>query len=217
MTTLQHRPDPDTAGAGEASGPADEQTSGGGRPWLIVAVREVVVRVTNRTFLFSTLFTLVFIAGFAAFSAGQAGKTTTYTIAVSSAEGTRLVEPHRRHHPEHGPGRGRGARRRRPGRRRRVAARDVGRLDADVRRRRGGVAADAPRGSRPRRCARPQRGCGRHDGRGPRARGDPGRRPLRRADDEPRLRAGRHLRLRAALLHGRPDVRPADRRERRRG
>lgn len=92
MTTLQHRPDPDTAGAGEASGPADEQTSGGGRPWLIVAVREVVVRVTNRTFLFSTLFTLVFIAGFAAFSAWQAGKTTTYTIAVSSAEGTRLVE-----------------------------------------------------------------------------------------------------------------------------
>ena len=92
MTTLQHRPDPDTAGAGEASGPADEQTSGGGRPWLIVAVREVVVRVTNRTFLFSTLFTLVFIAGFAAFSAWQAGKTTTYTVAVSSAEGTRLVE-----------------------------------------------------------------------------------------------------------------------------
>src|SRR6478735_6107246 len=92
MTTLQHRPDPDTAGAGEASGPADEQTSGGGRPWLIVAVREVVVRVTNRTFLFSTLFTLVFIAAFAAFSAWQAGKTTTYTVAVSSAEGTRLVE-----------------------------------------------------------------------------------------------------------------------------
>src|SRR6478752_8988631 len=92
MTTLQHRPDPDTAGAGEASGPADEQTSGGGRPWLIVAVREVVVRVTNRTFLFSTLFTLVFIAGFAAFSAWQAGKTTTYTVGVSSAEGTRLVE-----------------------------------------------------------------------------------------------------------------------------
>jgi ABC-2 type transport system permease protein len=98
MTTLQHRPDPETSGgrgaAGGAARAADaaEQTSAGGRPWLIVAVREVVVRVTNRTFLFSTLFTLVFIAGFAAFSAWQAGKTTTYTVAVSTAEGTRLVE-----------------------------------------------------------------------------------------------------------------------------
>ncbi|WP_020142420.1 ABC transporter permease [Terracoccus sp. 273MFTsu3.1] len=95
MTTLQHRPDPDTTGEsvrGAEAGLTDEPSSGGGRPWLIVAVREVVVRVTNRTFLFSTLFTLVFIAGFAAFSAWQAGKTTTYTVAVSSAEGTRLVE-----------------------------------------------------------------------------------------------------------------------------
>src|SRR3954453_20945712 len=102
MTTLQHRPDPDTTGesVGSSEAPglaelaelADERVPGSGRPWLIVAVREVVVRVTNRTFLFSTLFTLVFIAGFAAFSAWQAGKTTPYTVAVSSAGGTRLVE-----------------------------------------------------------------------------------------------------------------------------
>ncbi|CAN7223177.1 ABC transporter permease [Terrabacter sp. LjRoot27] len=100
MTTLQRRPDPDTAGDGtgepselaELADLADERGTGSGRPWLIVAVREIVVRVTNRTFLFSTLFTLVFIAGFAAFSAWQAGKTTTYTVAVSSPEGTRLVE-----------------------------------------------------------------------------------------------------------------------------
>ena len=86
MTTTHQRP------AHTVTPDADPLDEGADRPWLIVAVREIVVRVTNRTFLYSTLFTLVFIAGFAAFSAWQAGKTTTYTVAVSSAEGTRLVE-----------------------------------------------------------------------------------------------------------------------------
>ena len=86
MTTTHQRPvEPITTDAD----PTHDEV---GRPWVIVAVREIVVRVTNRTFLYSTLFTLVIIAGFAAFSAWQAGKTTTYTVAVSSAEGTRLVE-----------------------------------------------------------------------------------------------------------------------------
>src|SRR4051794_362642 len=98
MTTTQHRPGPSlSAGGGSSDG-----TDGRGavadlqgdttRPWLIVAVREIVVRVTNRTFLVSTMLTLVLIGGFAAFSAWQAGKTTTYTVAVSTADGTRLVE-----------------------------------------------------------------------------------------------------------------------------
>ncbi|GAA5020055.1 hypothetical protein GCM10023258_08350 [Terrabacter aeriphilus] len=85
MTTTQH-PTPPPA---QAVGTDDRHA---GRPWLVVAVREIVVRVTNRTFLFSTLFTLVFIAGFAAFSAWQAGKTSTYTVAVSTSEGSRLVD-----------------------------------------------------------------------------------------------------------------------------
>src|SRR6478736_7326155 len=86
MTTTHQRP------VGPIATDADPTHDEVGRPWVIVAVREIVVRVTNRTFLYSTLFTLVFIAAFAAFSAWQAGKTTTYTVAVSSAEGTRLVE-----------------------------------------------------------------------------------------------------------------------------
>ena len=86
MTTTHERP------AAPITTDADPTHDEVGRPWVIVAVREIVVRVTNRTFLYSTLFTLVIIAGFAAFSAWQAGKTTTYTVAVSSAEGTRLVE-----------------------------------------------------------------------------------------------------------------------------
>lgn len=101
MTTTQHpnqHPNqPPTPPAGQSSGQSSGQDVGtddrhAGRPWLVVAVREIVVRVTNRTFLFSTLFTLVFIAGFAAFSAWQAGKTSTYTVAVSTSEGSRLVD-----------------------------------------------------------------------------------------------------------------------------
>ena len=60
-------------------------------PWLIVATREIVVRATNRAFIVSTLFTLVLIAGFGAFSLWQGSRTTTYTVAVSAPEGERLV------------------------------------------------------------------------------------------------------------------------------
>ncbi|MCU1538199.1 MAG: hypothetical protein JWP82_2550 [Humibacillus sp.] len=76
----------------EVGGSSAGGSSAGGRPWLIVATREVVVRMMSRAFLLSTLFTVVFIAGFAAFSAWQAGRTTTYTVAVTAPDATRLVE-----------------------------------------------------------------------------------------------------------------------------
>ncbi|HET9630778.1 MAG TPA: ABC transporter permease, partial [Terrabacter sp.] len=63
-----------------------------GRAWAIVAAREIVVRLTNRAFLVSTLITLIFIAGYGAFSVWQSGRTTTWTVAVSGAEGSRLVD-----------------------------------------------------------------------------------------------------------------------------
>ncbi|MEO7447906.1 MAG: ABC transporter permease, partial [Humibacillus sp.] len=88
MSTTQQHPDRTRALDEESVG----GRSAGGRPWLIVATREVIVRVMSRTFLFSTLFTVVFIAGFAAFSAWQAGRTTTYTVAVAAPDATRLVE-----------------------------------------------------------------------------------------------------------------------------
>src|SRR3954468_3816181 len=98
MTTTQHRPGSGVSdgarypGEAASTGAEVEGQTGTSRAWVIVAVREIVVRVTNRAFLISTLLTLVFIAGFAAFSAWQAARTTTYTVAVSTADGTRLVE-----------------------------------------------------------------------------------------------------------------------------
>ncbi len=65
---------------------------GGGHPWAIVAQREIVVRLTNRAFLVSTLVTLLFIAGFGAFSVWDSNRTTTYTVAVTGADGRQLVE-----------------------------------------------------------------------------------------------------------------------------
>ena len=88
MSTTQQHPDETRTLDEESVG----GRSAGGPPWLIVATREVIVRVMSRTFLFSTLFTVVFIAGFAAFSAWQAGRTTTYTVAVAAPDATRLVE-----------------------------------------------------------------------------------------------------------------------------
>src|SRR3954467_7851090 len=94
MTTIQNRPTdhatPHHDGVDDTIDDAIDEAVG--RPWLIVAVREIAVRLTNRAFLISTLLTLVLIGGFAAFSAWQAGKTTTYTVAVSTADGSRLVE-----------------------------------------------------------------------------------------------------------------------------
>ena len=86
MTTVSQRP---------ASGTVPEPPAlddGGGHPWAIVAQREIVVRLTNRAFLVSTLITLLFIAGFGAFSVWQSNSTTTYTVAVTGADGRQLVE-----------------------------------------------------------------------------------------------------------------------------
>ncbi|WP_374970723.1 ABC transporter permease [Terrabacter sp. BE26] len=91
MTTIQQRP---AGRSGVAAGPtgASGTEMPTGRMWAVVAAREVVVRLTNRAFLVSTLITLLFIAGYGAFSVWQSGRTTTYTVAVTGADGTGLVE-----------------------------------------------------------------------------------------------------------------------------
>jgi ABC-2 type transport system permease protein len=86
MTTVSQRAASETVPGPPA---VDE---GGGHPWAIVAQREVVVRLTNRAFLVSTLVTLLFIAGFGAFSVWDSNRTTTYTVAVTGADGRQLVE-----------------------------------------------------------------------------------------------------------------------------
>ena len=68
------------------------ESTDAGRPWLIVAGREIVVRLSNKSFIVSTLITLVFIAGFGAFSAWQSGRSSTTTVAVTGPAATQLVE-----------------------------------------------------------------------------------------------------------------------------
>ena len=97
MTTTHHRPPhdrprpTDTPQAGPHVGADDPALGGTERPWLVVALREIVVRLTNRAFLVSTLVTLVFIAGYGAFSVWQSGRTTTWTVAVADGDAARLV------------------------------------------------------------------------------------------------------------------------------
>ena len=90
MTTTQ-----DTSQGLEPQAPAarggDPGSASDSRAWLIVAAREIVVRVTNRAFIVSTVLTLVLIAGFGAFSVWQGNRTSTYTVAVTSAEAGSLV------------------------------------------------------------------------------------------------------------------------------
>ena len=94
MTTTQHRSPESPTDLSHTDGRetvGGDVTGGTERAWLVVALREIVVRMTNRAFLVSTLVTLVFIAGYGAFSVWQAGRTSTYTVAVEDAEGSRLV------------------------------------------------------------------------------------------------------------------------------
>ena len=74
-------------GTGEVVGERD----GSRRAWLIVARREIIVRLTNRAFIVSTLVTLAIIAGSGAWSVWQANRTTTHTIAVTGQDAARLV------------------------------------------------------------------------------------------------------------------------------
>ena len=51
--------------------------------WLLVARREVVSRITDKSFLLGTVFMLVLIAGFIGFSAWQEERTETVTLAAT--------------------------------------------------------------------------------------------------------------------------------------
>lgn len=93
MTTQQTQP-----ATKDASGtqPAQRHTSASPTAsargaWLLVATREVVVRLTNRTFLISTFVTLLFIAGFAGWSVAQGNSTTTHRVAVSGQPAADIV------------------------------------------------------------------------------------------------------------------------------
>lgn len=54
--------------------------------WTLVARREVVVKLTDRAFVIGTVVTLVLIAAFMGWQAWSAERTSTYTVAATSAD-----------------------------------------------------------------------------------------------------------------------------------
>jgi ABC-2 type transport system permease protein len=63
-----------------------EELTGTRSAWMLVARREVVVKLTDRAFLIGTAFTLVLIAGFMGWQAWDSGRTTTYTVAATATD-----------------------------------------------------------------------------------------------------------------------------------
>lgn len=64
-------------------------------PWLVVTLREIMVKLTDRNFILSTVLTLVMIAASFAVSAFLGGRTTEYTVATTSADAAVVVEASR--------------------------------------------------------------------------------------------------------------------------
>ncbi len=62
---------------------APEEPAGTARAWQLVAVREVLVKLSDKTFVFSTLGTVVLIAALLGFQAYLADRAQTYTVVAS--------------------------------------------------------------------------------------------------------------------------------------
>ncbi|MGC5585246.1 ABC transporter permease [Ornithinimicrobium sp. W1665] len=93
-STLGTDPAGTPAGAGAAgrSPAADAGRATRRAPWTLVAAREVQVRLTDRTFLLSTVFTVVLILGAMVVPALFAGGGTDYRVATSGPGATSVVE-----------------------------------------------------------------------------------------------------------------------------
>ncbi|MBM6403409.1 ABC transporter permease [Phycicoccus sp. CSK15P-2] len=55
-------------------------------PWLLVARREIVVRLTDKAFLFGTLFTILLICGFTGWQVYDASRTSEYTVTATPGD-----------------------------------------------------------------------------------------------------------------------------------
>lgn len=84
LTTRGAREGADTAYLPEAS-------SGTGRSWVLVARREVVAKLTDRTFLVSTAVTVALIVGVIALQGFLQGRTSTYTVASADSSAAAMV------------------------------------------------------------------------------------------------------------------------------
>ncbi|WP_104160186.1 ABC transporter permease [Arthrobacter sp. ZGTC212] len=62
-------------------------------PWAIVTLREVMVKARDRSYLISTLVTLVLIVGTVVFNAYMSTRADEYTVAVTEMQSTALENP----------------------------------------------------------------------------------------------------------------------------
>jgi ABC-2 type transport system permease protein len=62
------------------------------RSWMLVARREVVVKLTDRAFLASTVVTIVLIAGILALQGYLQQRTSTYTVATADSAAAAMVD-----------------------------------------------------------------------------------------------------------------------------
>ncbi|WP_341395115.1 ABC transporter permease [Arthrobacter sp. G119Y2] len=84
-TTETRRPE-------SSASPRPEAAANNTPPWAIVTLREVMVKARDRSYLISTLVTLVLIIGAVVFNAYMANRGTDYTVAVAGASGQSVVE-----------------------------------------------------------------------------------------------------------------------------
>ncbi|WP_377638999.1 ABC transporter permease [Oryzobacter terrae] len=77
MTTTTDRP---------TTTPTDVKIGGARAAWLLIARREIVVKLTDKSFVIGTLVTLLFIAGFMGWSAWDESRTSTFTVATTTAD-----------------------------------------------------------------------------------------------------------------------------------
>ncbi|WP_205474348.1 ABC transporter permease [Nocardioides sp. SYSU D00038] len=73
------------------SSPTTPTTPPARRPWRLVARREVVTRLTDKSFLIGTAITLVLLVGFLGWTAWSEGRSDTYTVAAT-ADGLATAE-----------------------------------------------------------------------------------------------------------------------------
>lgn len=66
-------------------------TSDGTPAWLVVTKREVVVKMTDRNFLISTALTLLIVIASLGFNGFMAGRPSTTTVAVTSADAAQVI------------------------------------------------------------------------------------------------------------------------------
>ncbi len=70
--------------------PAPED--GAGAPWTIVASREIIVRLRDRTFIISTIITVALIAGLAGLQIYLGNRESQHPVAVTGTTATAIVE-----------------------------------------------------------------------------------------------------------------------------